>query len=121
IVMELDWGVGRVLDTLSANGLDENTLVVFTSDNGPWYQGSAGNLQGRKGSTYEGGVREPFIARMPGRIPAGSVSSGLSSAMDLLPTIARLAGASSPDAVDGVDIWPELTGDRPFMERDLLL
>jgi arylsulfatase A-like enzyme len=121
IVMELDWSVGRVLDTLTANGLDENTLVVFTSDNGPWYQGSAGNLQGRKGSTYEGGVREPFIARMPGRIPAGTVSSGLSSTMDLLPTIARLAGTTLPDAVDGVDIWPELTGDRPYMERDLLL
>jgi arylsulfatase A len=121
IVMELDWSVGRVLDTINANGLDENTLVVFTSDNGPWYQGSAGNLQGRKGSTYEGGVREPFIARMPGRIPAGTVSSGLSSTMDLLPTIARLAGATLTNPVDGVDIWPELIGDRPYMERDLLL
>ena len=76
VVMELDWGVGEVLKALSAKGIDENTLVVFTSDNGPWYQGSAGKLQGRKGSTYEGGVREPFIARFPGKITAGSVGEG---------------------------------------------
>ena len=91
--MEMDWSVGQVLETLAAKGLDENTLVIFTSDNGPWYQGSAGKLQGRKGSTYEGGVREPFIARLPGTIPAGSVAEGIGSMMDLLPTFARLAGA----------------------------
>jgi arylsulfatase A-like enzyme len=121
IVMELDWSVGRVLEAVNSNGLDDNTLIIFTSDNGPWYQGSAGNLQGRKGSTYEGGVREPFIARMPGRIPAGIVCQGLSSAMDLLPTIAGLCGASLPVKVDGVDIFPTLTGDKPYAERDILL
>src|SRR5262249_45585014 len=68
-VQELDWSVGEVLRAIQENGLDENTLVMFSSDNGPWYQGSAGNLRGRKGSTYEGGVREPFIARFPGQIP----------------------------------------------------
>jgi arylsulfatase A len=121
IVMELDYSVGRVLDAVNAKGLDDNTLIIFTSDNGPWYQGSAGNLQGRKGSTYEGGVREPFIARMPGRIPAGILCSGVSSAMDLLPTIAGLCGASLPVSVDGVDILPTLVGDKPYIDRDILL
>jgi len=121
LVMEIDWSVGQILDALKANGIDENTLVIFTSDNGPWYQGSAGNLQGRKGSTYEGGVREPFVARMPGTIPAGTVSGGLSSMMDLLPTIASLTGASVPASTDGVNIWPLLTGTAPFIEREALL
>ena len=121
IVMELDFSVGRILDAVKANGVEDNTLIIFTSDNGPWYQGSAGNLQGRKGSTYEGGVREPFIARMPGRIPAGVVCSGISSAMDLLPTIAGLCRASIPVTVDGVDIFSTLTGDKPWVDRDILL
>lgn len=121
VVTELDWSVGQVLAALKENGLDDNTLVIFTSDNGPWYQGSAGRLQGRKGSTYEGGVREPFIARMPGRIPAGATAGGLGSIMDMLPTIARLCGAGVPDGIDGVDLWPMLSGDRPYIERDVLL
>ena len=121
VVMEMDWSVGQVLDALTAKGYNENTLVIFTSDNGPWYQGSAGRLQGRKGSTYEGGVREPFIARFPGAIPAGSVAQGVGSMMDLLPTFAGLTGAGIGAAVDGVDIWPMLTGQVPFIERDPLL
>src|SRR5207248_10629772 len=115
VVSELDWSVGQFLDAVKQAGIDDNTLVVFTSDNGPWYQGSTGNLQGRKGSTYEGGVREPFIARMPGRIPAGILCSGVSSAMDLLPTIAGLCGANLPVSVDGVDILPTLVGDKPYI------
>ena len=122
VVAELDWSVGQVLEALKRNGIDDNTLVVFTSDNGPWYQGSAGNLQGRKGSTYEGGVRVPFIARFPGRIPAGQVSQGLSSMMDVLPTVARVTGAPIPaDPVDGVDIWPVLAGEKPYVDREVLL
>jgi len=122
VIMELDWSVGQVLDALSSKGFDENTLVIFTSDNGPWYQGSAGQLQGRKGSTYEGGVREPFIARFRGVIPEGTAAEGLSSMMDLLPTIARLAGAPVlRESVDGVDIWKMLTGEEPFIERGVLL
>jgi len=122
VVMEMDWSVGEVLKVLSAKGFDENTLVVFTSDNGPWYQGSAGKLQGRKGSTYEGGVREPFIARFPGKIPAGTTVEGIGSAMDLLPTFANLAGASVPaSTVDGIDIWPMLSGEKEYMSRDPLL
>lgn len=122
LVMELDWSVGEVMSALKRHGLDDNTLVIFTSDNGPWYQGSVGNLQGRKGSTYEGGVREPFIARMPGRIPAGSVSGAIGSTMDLLPTIAQLTGAAlSPKTVDGVDMWSVWTGESAFAMRDPLL
>ena len=71
VVEELDWSVGEVLAKLKQTGLDNQTLVMFSSDNGPWYQGSPGQLRGRKGSTYEGGVREPFLARFPGRIPRG--------------------------------------------------
>ncbi|HYO84243.1 MAG TPA: sulfatase, partial [Bryobacteraceae bacterium] len=120
VVAEMDWGVGQVLEALKTNGLDENTLVIFTSDNGPWYQGSAGNLQGRKGSTYEGGVREPFIARFPGRIPAGQTSTALASMMDLMPTIAAVCGAQPP-VTNGVDLWPVLTGKVPFIDREPIL
>jgi arylsulfatase A-like enzyme len=110
-IAEIDWSVGQILDTLKANGLDENTLVIFTSDNGPAI-GSAGPLKGRKGSTNEGGMREPTVIRWPGRIPAGKPNDELMTAMDLLPTFARLAGAKVPDdrVIDGKDIWPTLTG-----------
>ncbi|MBC8165806.1 MAG: sulfatase [Bryobacteraceae bacterium] len=122
VVMSLDWSVGKVLDALKSHDLDENTLVIFTSDNGPWYQGSAGALQGRKGSTYEGGVREPLIARMPGKIPAGGVSGALSSMMDLLPTIAAVCGAAVDSKnLDGVDMWPVLKGESLFADREVLL
>src|SRR5438094_1670239 len=121
-IAELDWSVGEVLRTIQESGLDQNTLVMFSSDNGPWYQGSAGNLRGRKGSTYEGGVREPFVARLPGRIPEGLVSGGVASAMDILPTVARLCNARLPDnPLDGIDIWPLLTGQTESIEREALL
>jgi arylsulfatase A-like enzyme len=95
---------------------------LFTSDNGPWYLGSTGRLRGRKGSTYEGGVRVPFIARFPGRVPAGAVSTALASGMDVLPTIAALAGVSiAPESTDGVDLWPVLKGDQRYVEREALL
>ncbi len=117
VVQELDWSVGQVMNELQANGLDDNTLVLFTSDNGPWFQGSAGSLRGRKGDTFEGGVREPFIARFPGRIPAGQNLEAFASALDILPTITNLAGVSTPPAVDGVDIWPMLTKQTAQVER----
>src|SRR5258706_7327196 len=95
---------------------------MFTSDNGPWYQGSPANLRGRKGETFEGGVREPFLARFPGRIPAGLVSTGVASTLDILPTVSRLCGTPLPvKPLDGVNIWPLLTGDQPTVARDLLL
>ena len=74
VVEEIDWSVGEVLRTIKQRGADDNTLVLFSSDNGPWYQGSPGKLRGRKDTTYEGGVREPFIARWPGHIPQGGTS-----------------------------------------------
>jgi arylsulfatase len=122
IVQELDWSTGEVMAALQASGLDSNTLVMFSSDNGPWWQGSQGKLRGRKGETYEGGMREPFIARYPGVIPSGIGCSGLATTMDLLPTMARLCGAQPPsNPLDGVDIWPILTGDRADVEREVFL
>ena len=110
-IAEIDWSVGQILDTLKAQGLDESTLVVFTSDNGPAI-GSAGPLRGRKGSTFEGGMRESTVIRWPGRIPAGKSNDELMTTMDLLPTFAQLAGAEIPTdrVIDGKDIWPTLTG-----------
>jgi arylsulfatase A-like enzyme len=109
-INEIDWSVGQILDTLKKHGLDENTLVIFTSDNGPAV-GSAGPLRGRKGSTFEGGMREPTVIRWPGKIPAGEVNNELMTAMDLMPTFAKLAGAELPTdrVIDGKDIWPVLT------------
>jgi arylsulfatase A len=126
-VQELDWSVGQILQALKDNGIDDNTMVMFTSDHGPWYQGSAGRLRGRKWSTYEGGVRVPFIARFPGQIPALShpngrrVSNAVASAMDILPTIARMAGAAAPSTLDGIDIGPILTGQVESINRDVIL
>lgn len=122
VIEELDWSVGRVLEALKKHGIDNDTLVMFSSDNGPWYQGSPGRLRGRKGTTYEGGVREPFIARFPGRIPARSVCKGVSSTMDILPTLARLCSAAlPPKPLDGIDIWPMLSGQKQEIEREALL
>ena len=122
VIEELDWSVGQVLGALKRNGIDDNTLVMFSSDNGPWYQGSPGGLRGRKGMTYEGGVREPFLARFPGRIPQGAVCKGVAATIDILPTVAKLTGAPLPTlSLDGIDIWPLLTGQRPSLEREALL
>jgi arylsulfatase A len=121
-VEELDWSVGKVVQTLADNGLTENTLVIVTSDNGPWFQGSPGRLRGRKGETYEGGMREPFVASMPGTIPAGLQCSGIASMMDLLPTFANLAGASWAGApLDGINIWSMMTGAQASITREPLL
>jgi arylsulfatase A len=122
VIEELDWSVGEVLGAVKKHGLDDNTLVLFSSDNGPWYQGSPGRLRGRKGMTWEGGVREPFIARMPGRIPKGRVSDAVTSTMDLLPTIAHLCEVQPPkNALDGINIWDVLSGKRQQTEREALL
>lgn len=118
VVMEIDWSVGEIMAALRRLQLDERTLVIFTSDNGPWlsygnHAGSAGPLREGKGSCWEGGVREPFIARWPGRIPAGRICREPAMTIDLLPTIARLTGATLPaHRLDGRDIWPLLAGER---------
>ncbi len=117
VVMEIDWSVGRIVSTLKRLGIDKDTMVLFCSDNGPWlsygdHAGSAGPLREGKGTTFDGGQREPTIFWWPGRIPAGRVCREPVSTMDVLPTIAGLAGASLPaHRIDGKDIWPVIAGE----------
>ncbi|TDD72687.1 sulfatase [Jiangella aurantiaca] len=112
VVESLDHHIGRLLDRLDDLGLADDTLVVITSDNGPWFEGSTGGLRGTKLHTYEGGIRVPFVARWPGRIPAGAVSDEPVCLFDLLPTLAGLAGAAVPQdrPIDGIDMSAVLTG-----------
>ncbi len=122
VISEIDWSVGEVLSAVKRIGAERNTLVVFTSDNGPWYQGSPGKLRGRKGMTWEGGQRVPFVARYPGRIPKGRVCDGVASLMDLTPTVSNLCGAGPMvNPSDGIDMWPMLSGARRSIEREALL
>ena len=115
-VEEIDWSMGTILETLESLGLDENTLVVFTSDNGPWdlkdqQGGSALPLRGFKSQTLEGGMRVPMIAQWKGKIKEGLISNEVASTIDLLPTIAHLTGAKMSDKpMDGKNIWPLLSG-----------
>jgi len=110
---ELDASVGQVLAKVKELGLNERTLIVFTSDNGPWYGGSTGGLRGMKGTSWEGGYRVPFIAQWPGTIPAGHVSSEPAVMMDLFATALKIAGLNpQPDrTLDGVDLLPLLTSE----------
>lgn len=113
VISEIDWSVAQIVATLKKHGLDENTLLIFTSDNGPTTTaGSAGPLRGHKGTVFEGGMRVPAIAWWPGHIPAALESDQLLTAMDLLPTFAKLAGANIPTdrVIDGKNIWPVLSG-----------
>lgn len=115
-VEEIDWSVGELLAALEQHGIADNTLVVFTSDNGPWYQGSPGSFRGRKGQSYEGGHRVPFLARWPRRIAAATISHEPAINIDLFPTCLALAGLSPPDdrTIDGENILDLLTvRDRP--------
>jgi arylsulfatase A len=116
-VEEVDWSVGRVLDTVRELGLTQRTLVFFSSDNGPWLKqgtnaGVAGPLRGGKGGTYEGGVREPTLAWWPGQVQAGAVADAVAANFDLLPTFVKLAGGSVPadNKIDGEDLSPLLLG-----------
>jgi len=117
VVMEIDWSVGQIVSTLRRLGLDKDTMVLFCSDNGPWlsygdHAGSAGPLREGKGTTYDGGQREPTILWWPGRIEGGRVCKEPVSTMDMLPTIARLAGADLPShTIDGKDIWPVVVAE----------
>ncbi len=116
VIAEIDWSVGRVLNELKEQGLDENTLVIFTSDNGPWlsygdHAGSAAPFREGKGTMFEGGMREPCIMRWPGRIEPGTVCDQLATTMDVMPTVAALTGGRLPDhPIDGHDIWPLISG-----------
>jgi len=116
VIMEIDWSVGEILSAVKRAGIDQNTLVIFSSDNGPWlsygnHAGSAKPLREGKGTTFDGGMREPTIMRWPGTIPAGRVCDEPVTAMDILPTLAKLAGAKLPHhQIDGRDISPLLSG-----------
>jgi arylsulfatase A len=116
-VEEVDWSAGQILATLKELGLDEKTLVIMSSDNGPWlsygnHGGSAGPLREGKGTSWEGGVREPCIVRWPGQVPAGRVCRDPWMTIDVLPTLAHLTGAELPNLpIDGKDAWPLLHGD----------
>ena len=117
VIMEIDWSVGQILGALKKHKLDKNTLVIFTSDNGPWlsygnHAGSALPLREGKGTCWDGGVRVPFIARWPGKIPKASECKEPAMTIDILPTVAKLAGAGLPThKIDGLDIWPLLSGN----------
>lgn len=123
--VEVDWSVGQILDTLRETGLAENTLVIFTSDNGGALNYGSSNtpLRGSKNSTWEGGIRGCTVAWWPGRIPAGTRTDAITSMMDVLPTFAALAGAEAPGdrVIDGVDIWPVLEGDPETPPHDRFL
>ncbi len=110
VIEELDWSVGAILDALEEHGIDDRTLVLFTSDNGPWRAESSGPLRGRKNTTWEGGMRVPCVVRWPGMVPAGAVCDEVVTALDLLPTAAALAGVAPPE-VDGHDVRPLLLGE----------
>ncbi|HWX41376.1 MAG TPA: sulfatase [Blastocatellia bacterium] len=126
VVEELDWSVGEVLATLKRLGLDGNTIVFFSSDNGPWYEGSPGPLRGRKGWTYDGGVREPGIVRWPGHIKPGRVSDEPVATLDFFPTALTLAGEGNPSAasslpLDGKNVLPFLLGQVEQIPDNLYL
>ena len=111
VVETIDWSVGQVLGTLERLDLDENTIVIFTSDNGPWFEGSPGPFRDRKGSSWEGGQRVPFIAKWPGTIAGGLVSNEPAMNIDIFPTLVKLAGGDLPTdrPIDGKDILSMLT------------
>ncbi len=126
MITYMDYNIGLMLDLIDELGLTQNTIVIFTSDNGTTYAGgvdmkffnSLGNLRGRKGDLYEGGIRVPFIARWPGHIPPGTVSDHLAAFWDIMPTLADLSGTQSPADADGLSFVPTLLGqsDQPQPE-----
>ena len=124
VVMEVDWSVGEVMKALKSNGKLDNTLVIFTSDNGPWlnygdHAGSTGGFREGKGTSWEGGQRVPGVISWPETIEPGSITNRLSSTIDILPTIASIAGASLPDEkIDGVDLSAILKGDEDAIPRN---
>jgi len=124
VIMELDWSVGEIMKTLETEGIDDNTLVIFTSDNGPWinfgdHAGSTGGLREGKGTSWEGGQREPCIMYWPRKIQGGTTCSDLSSTIDILPTLAFAIDVPLPEKkIDGVNIYPLLEGDFSGSPRD---
>jgi len=123
VIEEIDWSVGEIMKTLAQYQLEKNTLVVFTSDNGPWlnfgnHAGNTGGLREGKGTSWEGGQKEPCVMRWPGVIPAGTVCNKLASTIDLLPTIAAITEGKLPEhKIDGVNIISLLKGDAAAEPR----
>jgi arylsulfatase A len=118
VIMEIDWSVGEVMKALKRHKLEDHTLLIFTTDNGPWlsygnHAGSALPLREGKGTAWEGGTRVPCLMRWPGKIPAGKTSDAMLMTIDLFPTIAKLVGAELPaHKIDGLDVWPLLAGKK---------
>jgi len=123
VVQEVDTNVGLLLAKLKKLGIDKDTLVIVTSDNGPWFQGSAGGMRERKGgASFDGGYRVPMIARQPGRIPAGIVNPGIAMNIDFLPTVMAWTGHPLPATdIDGMDITPMLTKRNAPSPHDQLI
>ena len=127
VIEEIDWGVGEILKTLEANGLSENTLVIFTTDNGPWlnygdHAGSTGGLREGKLTSWDGGQRVPCIIKWPGVIDPGTTCNKLASTIDFLPTIVDILGAELPKhKIDGVNILPLLKSDEAANPRETIL
>lgn len=123
VIAELDWSVGEILGKLRELDMEERTLVIFTSDNGPWYGGSTGGLRGMKSRTWDGGIRVPMIARWPGKIPAGLVSHEAAGIVDIFPTVTRLADVdtSASKPLDGVNIWPWMVSRPDGSPHDALV
>ncbi|MCG6191574.1 sulfatase family protein, partial [Maribellus maritimus] len=127
VMMEIDWGIGEIIKTLEATGLDKNTLVIFTSDNGPWlnygnHAGTTGGLREGKGTSYEGGQRIPCLMMWNGVIPEGVVCNNLVSGIDILPTLAAIADAPLPkNKIDGVNLLPLLKGNFEANPRETFL
>jgi uncharacterized sulfatase len=122
-VEEIDWSVGQILGTLKKLGLEQNTIVMFTSDNGPWYQGSPGGLRGRKGQSWEGGQRVPLIARWPAQIPPGTVCNQPAMNIDLFPVCLKIAGLLLPTdrIIDGRDITGLMTTPASESPHEMFL
>ncbi len=121
-IEEIDWSAGEILKAVHRNRLDNDTLIIFTSDHGPWFQGCPGPRRGRKATTFEGGTRIPFITRWSGTLPTGQVIDEWGSNMDVLPTILSFCGAKAPTNLpDGVDISNLLTGKTEHVDRGTIL
>jgi len=121
-IAEIDWSVGEIARAVERRGQSADTLIVFTSDHGPWYQGSAGLLRGRKASTFEGGFRVPFVIKWPGGITPGKTVDAWCNHLDILPTLAALCGLKHPEKpLDGIDISALLTGSGQLPERKPIL
>lgn len=123
VMMEIDWSIGQILQTLKDLKIDDRTLIIFTSDNGPWmnygnHSGNTGGLREGKGTSYEGGQRVPCLMRWKGTIPEGAVCNNLVAGIDILPTLAEITGAALPShIIDGISILPLMLGNSGVNPR----